>query len=130
MGEREGARSGDAWWEEKFDQICARYNPKGLLTFSAQEADAWGEEEKAFHEWLHESGVWDRFYRDVVTCKKNQDHCSHCREELREERERLGEDERCACCGRVFADDSDEESIYNPVEGYICSECDDNNNER
>jgi hypothetical protein len=58
LGEREGARSGDAWWEEKIDQICARYNPKGLLTFSAQEADAWGEEEKAFHEWLHESGIW------------------------------------------------------------------------
>ena len=154
LGEREGA-GGDAWWEQKFDQICARYNPEGELDVSPQKARAWDEhffswrrkedlpswerrdEEDedeevpvAFHEWLHESGVWDRFYRDVVTCKKNQDHCSHCREELREERERLGEDERCACCGRVFADDSDEESIYNPVEGYICSECDDNNNER
>jgi hypothetical protein len=153
LGEREGA-GGDAWWEEKFDQICARYNPEGELDVSPQEAHAWDDEQyfswrrkedlpfwerngrgigdeededeevDAFHEWLHESGVWDRFHRDFGTCKKNQDHCSHCREYVREERERLGEDERCACCGRVFVDSdsdvSDEESIYNPVEGYIC----------
>ena len=42
LGEREGA-GGDAWWEEKFDQICARYNPEGELDVSPQEARAWNE---------------------------------------------------------------------------------------
>ncbi len=115
LGEREGA-GGDAWWEEKFHQICARYNPKGELHLSPQEAHAWDEQyfscknheddysevvdpqvcerdeecscfSCSFHECLHESGVWDRFYRDVGTCVDNQYHCSHCREYVsREER--------------------------------------------
>ena len=80
LGEREGA-GGDAWWEEKFDQICARYNPEGELDVSPQEARAWNEHFFFF------------------------------------------EDEWCDGCDRVVADDSDEESIYNPVEGFICSEC-------
>ena len=105
LGEREGA-GGDAWWEEKFDQICARYNPEGELNVSPQPATAWDDEQyfswrrkeddeedeevdwfHKWHEWLHESGVWDRFYRDVETCFENQHHCSHCREYVsREER--------------------------------------------
>jgi len=92
LGEREGA-GGDAWWEEKFDQICARYNPKGELHLSPQEAQAWDDEPPsleevdaytlstygevdAFHEWLHESGVWKRFHDG--NCRKVHYSCSHC----------------------------------------------------